>query len=63
MWWDGNEYPCGHFKMEVYIWELDKNQKSHNYQTRNQAKVETYASFWVVERILGWIIKGYVDTQ
>jgi len=25
MWWDGNEYPCGHSKMEVYIWELDKN--------------------------------------
>jgi len=25
MWWDGNEYPCGHYKMEVSIWELDKN--------------------------------------
>jgi hypothetical protein len=23
----------------------------------------TYASFWVVERILGWIIKRHVDTQ
>ncbi len=41
-----------------FIWESDKYQKSHNSQSRNWAKVQTYASFWVVERFWDGSLKG-----